>query len=167
MCQPGSSRNNRPTHRGWLGGEVACSEINSTLRCGSDGNCAFERAARASIAHAVSNTILRRRKRSIVTWTRAQSFGRRLGLWKMRTHKSVRTSVLRGRTLEHQDLCGKYVHCLPVLIQCSASYFDDALVRFRARGRYFENLALHLQSVARAGWLRPCELSTQADDAIG
>jgi hypothetical protein len=58
MCQPGSSRNNRPTHKGWPGGEVACSEINSTLTCGSDGNCAFERAAKASIAHAVSNTIV-------------------------------------------------------------------------------------------------------------
>src|SRR5271157_3425631 len=70
MCQPGSSRNNRPTHRGWPGGEVACSEINSSLRCGCAGNCAFESPAKASIAHAVRNTILRRRKRTIVTWTR-------------------------------------------------------------------------------------------------
>src|SRR5208283_314585 len=66
MCQPGSSRKNRPTHRGWPGGEVGCSEINSTLRCGCGGNCAFERPTKASIAPAVSNTILRRRKRSIV-----------------------------------------------------------------------------------------------------
>src|SRR5271166_242440 len=148
MCQPGSSRNNRPTHRGWPGADVACSEINSTLRCGSAGNCAFERAARASIAHAVSNTILRRRKRTIVTWTRPHAFGRRLGLWKMRTHKSVGTSVLRGRALEHQDLCRKYVNWLSALIQCSASYFDNSLVRFRARGQYFEDLALHPQRIA-------------------
>src|SRR5271157_5545909 len=84
MCQPGSSRNNRPTHRGWLGGEVACSEINSTLRCGSDGNCAFERAARASIAHAVSNTILRPRQRTIVTWTAPTAFGRRISSFESR-----------------------------------------------------------------------------------
>ena len=45
---------------------MACSEINSTLRRGSAGNCALERAARASIAHAVSNPRLRRRERSIV-----------------------------------------------------------------------------------------------------
>src|SRR5208337_203382 len=66
MCQPGSSRNNRPTHRGWPGGEEDCSEINSTLRCGCAGNCAFERPTKASIAHAVSRTIPRRRKGTII-----------------------------------------------------------------------------------------------------
>jgi hypothetical protein len=68
--------------------------------------------------------------------------------------------------LKHQDLCRKYVNWLSALIQCSASYFDNGLVRFRARGQYFEYRAFHPQCIAGSRWLWPREFSTQADDAI-
>src|SRR5580700_8771349 len=89
------------------------------------------------------HSLLTRRKGSRHSWKNGVRVGLESRVKKKSAERGVRlrTIVLRRRTLEHEDLRCKHVHWLTALVQCTASYFDDTLVRFRTRRHNFLNLA--------------------------
>src|SRR5580658_10625779 len=74
---------------------------------------------------------------------------------------------LGRRTLKREDLRGKHLHWLAVLVQRGVSYLHDALVRFRARRQYLNDLAFHSQDIAGARGPGPGDLPAQTNDAGG
>src|ERR1039458_9723974 len=79
----------------------------------------------------------------------------------------IYTWHLPGGALERQNLPGEHLHWLPVLVQRSAAYLHNALVRFRARRQYFDDLAFHPQNIASARGPWPSDIPAQTDDARG
>src|SRR6266567_872598 len=83
-----------------------------------------------------------------------------------------RTDMVRGSTLGRRpprddELRRQNLHDLAALIQGLAAHRDHSSVRPRARGRDLDDLAFHMQDVARPRGLGPVDLSARADDPAG